>query len=428
MANRNIASTASPFNDDLMDAVRAHFLHVDRDPVAGPRIYFENGGGSLTLSSVVECSAEVMAFPDSPGRINPTAQHLAGLIGQAGRDIRTFFGAGDGQVISAATGTELIFRLVRTALQSTAAGSVMSSTLEHPCSFDAAQIWAEREGRDWIEVPLDPATANVAAAAYAERVRPDTVVATVIHTSHVTGMRADVAAIAAAIRAVAPDCFIICDGIQHAPHGPVDVAALGVDAYVFAPYKAMSRHGAAYAWISQRLALVPHDKLIGKDADHWDLGQRDPAVLAAQSEVHGYLCWLGGHFTNSGDGRARVVAAMNAVNRHEAHLIDLLINGAGGLAGLKDLPGVTIIGGTRLQDREGAVSFTVDGRVSADLVAALRERAIRVHDRVDDAYSGHILRAFGLPDCVRVSFCHYNTAAEVEALLRVLPDLLDGAA
>jgi selenocysteine lyase/cysteine desulfurase len=425
MATNQDTATTSPFNDDLMDAVRARFLHVDRDPIAGERIYFENGGGSLTLASVIERSAELMAYPDSASRRNPTAGKLAGVIAQAGRDIRCFFGAGeDGQIIAAATGTDLIFRLVRTALQATKSGSVLSSALEHPCSYDAAQMWAERQGRNWIEVPLDPATANVSADAYARLVRPDTAVATVIHTSHVTGMRVDVAAVAGAIRATAPDCFIICDGIQHAPHGSVDVAALDVDAYVFAPYKAMSRHGSAYAWLSPRLARIPHDKLRGRDADNWDLGQRDPAVLAAQSEVHGYLCWLGGHFTNSSDQRARVVAAMNAANRHELHLIDLLINGRDGLPGLTDLAGVSIIGGTGLASREGAVSFTVEGRVSADVVADLGRRAIRVHDRRDDPFSGHILQAFALPDCVRVSFCHYNTTDEVAALLHALPDML----
>lgn len=38
----------------LMDAVRDRFAHVDACPFSGPRAFFENAGGALTLKSVVE--------------------------------------------------------------------------------------------------------------------------------------------------------------------------------------------------------------------------------------------------------------------------------------------------------------------------------------------------------------------------------------
>ena len=61
-------------------------------------------------------------------------------------------------------------------------------------------------------------------------------------------MGMDVAAISKAIRAVAPDCFIIVDGIQHAAHGQIDIASYDVDGYVISPYKMFSRHGYGLAW------------------------------------------------------------------------------------------------------------------------------------------------------------------------------------
>ena len=41
----------------LLDAIRARFAHVDSCPFTGPRIFFENAGGALTLSAVAETSA-----------------------------------------------------------------------------------------------------------------------------------------------------------------------------------------------------------------------------------------------------------------------------------------------------------------------------------------------------------------------------------
>jgi cysteine desulfurase / selenocysteine lyase len=74
-------------------------------------------------------------------------------------------------------------------------------------------------------------------------VTPETRVATILHTSPVMGMALDVAAVSAAIRKVAADCFIIVDGIQHAAHGRIDIASYDVDGYFVSPYKMFSRHG-----------------------------------------------------------------------------------------------------------------------------------------------------------------------------------------
>jgi len=49
-------------------------------------------------------------------------------------------------------------------------------------------------------------------------------------------------------------------------------------------------------------------------------------------------------------------------------------------------------------------------------------RGIRVHARISDAYSGRILAALGIEDCLRVSLCHYNSPAEVKSFLAVLAE------
>jgi len=228
----------------LMEAVRARFSHVERCPFTGPRIFFENAGGALTLTQVVARSAEFAAIPDNQGRDNPASAALMQVI-EAGRaDMRRFLNAPGGRVLVGESGTELLFRLIRTAcIGQGGPGRVVGSTLEHPASRSAAAHWAGVAGLEHVLVAHDDANGTVGPGAYAPALDPGTRVATIIHASPVTGMGVDIAAVAAEIRARAPDCLIVVDGIQHAAHGPIDVAAAGIDGYVLSPYKAFSRHG-----------------------------------------------------------------------------------------------------------------------------------------------------------------------------------------
>lgn len=414
------------FPSGLMDEVRARFYHADHCPVTNRRrIFFENGGGSLKLRQALAANAEIAALPDQEGRNNPASQHLSAVINRGRDDLALFFGADDGQVISGETGTGLIYALVRAVALSAAPGPVMSSNLEHPASFDAARQWAGRTSRPWLEVRLDPYRASVSAEDYAEKITPDTRIATVIHTSQLTGFRLDLAAISAAIRAVAPDCYIIVDGIQHAPHGAVAVRDYGVDAYVFSPYKAYSRLAVGFAWLGPRMVQVPHEHMLGKSAEVWELGSRDPGIYAAHSAVVDYFCWLGANFVqNKNAGRPALLAAgAAAMAAHEHALLQLLLSGNNEAAGLSRIEGVTVIGPPELDAREGLVSFNLRGISSPQLVARLDDYGIRVHARTNDAYSGHILSALSLPDCLRVSLCHYNTPDEVLVFLKALAEI-----
>ncbi|MEP3423335.1 aminotransferase class V-fold PLP-dependent enzyme, partial [Ascidiaceihabitans sp.] len=61
---------------------------------------------------------------------------------------------------------------------------------------------------------------------------------------------------------------------------------------------------------------------------------------------------------------------------------------------------------------------------TADVVAKLGERGVRVHIRKADHYSGNVLNPLGLPSCVRVSMCHYNTEEEVAQFLEAMRDIV----
>jgi cysteine desulfurase/selenocysteine lyase len=413
----------SAITPDLLDNIRSQFAQIDSCPVQGQRVFFENAGGALTLNSVVDCSKTYAAIPDNQGRDNPGSHELVRVINQAKADLRVFMNAPDGQFFVGESGTELIFRLVMNACLGTASdGIVLGSTVEHPATRSACHRWAAISGKTHKLIAHDDARGLVSAEDYAKAVTPDTRVATILHTSPVTGMGMDVEAISKAIRAVAPDCFIIVDGIQHAAHGLMDIAAYDIDGYVISPYKMFSRHGYGLAWISDRLTHLPHDSLVDGPAENWELGTRDTGSYATMLEVMNYLDWLGGQVAPDAKGRDRFVAAGKAIHAHEKTLTDAMIHGTGNLDGLAEMEKVHIIGGVDNPAREGLVSLYVDGLSSVDVVAKLNAQGIRTHLRKADHYSGNILNPLGLDGCVRVSMCHYNSTHEVAQFLAAMKE------
>lgn len=412
-------------NSELTQAIRAKFAHVDNCPFQGPRIFFENAGGALTLNAVVETSALFAAIPDNQGRDNPASHALVAKIKQAKADMAVFFNAPEGQFFVGESGTELTFRLIRTAAMGTPDGAVIGSSVEHPATRSAAQHWAGMAGKPYINVPHDDVTGQVTPAAYAALMTPDVRVATILHTSPVTGIANDVAGITAVIRAVAPDAFVFVDGIQHASHGRIDIARYDIDGYVISPYKLFSRHGYGIAWASDRLSALPIETLQGGPAGNWEMGTRDTGSYATFSDVVRYFEWLGQQVSDETDPRAQIEAAGAAIHDHEKQLTDAMLFGTGNLAGLADLPDVTILGGTDNPNREGLVCFALKSVPAAEIVEQLNAQGIRTHLRKADHYSGNILTPLGLDAAVRVSLCHYNTLDEVRAFLTAIKDIAE---
>lgn len=412
--------------DTLLAEVRARFAHVESCPFEGPRIFFENAGGALTLNSVVETSARFAAIPDNQGRANPASAALVEIIARGKADAMDFFGARNGQVFVGESGTELLFRVIRAACLAHRGsdGAVIGSTIEHPASRSAAMRWAEIAGLDHVSVPHDDARGCVTPEHYAAHMREDVKVATILHTSPVTGIGMDLAGIVATIRSVAPECFIVVDGIQHAAHGAPGIGDVEIDAYVVSPYKMFSRHGYGLTWISERLAAVEHDRLLEGPEGNWELGTRDTGAYATFSDVVAYLDWLGSEAGGGANRRERLDSAARAIAAQEHALCQQMLHGAGNLRGLADMPGVMVLGGMDNPHREGLVSFTLEGREAAEIVEALRQRGIRTHTRKADHYSGSVLRPLGLESCVRVSLCHYNSPEEVARFLAAMEEII----
>ncbi|MBT5581477.1 MAG: nitrogen fixation protein NifS, partial [Acidimicrobiaceae bacterium] len=136
----------SNFEPALLQTVRDRFHHVDACPFQGPRAFFENAGGSLTLKACVERTAELMAIPDNQGRTNVASAAMMEIIEQGRADMMLLLGASSGEAFIGETGTELLGRLIRNAMFASDGSKVIGSHLEHPATYSPCRRWAPIAG------------------------------------------------------------------------------------------------------------------------------------------------------------------------------------------------------------------------------------------------------------------------------------------
>jgi cysteine desulfurase/selenocysteine lyase len=88
------------------------------------------------------------------------------------------------------------------------------------------------------------------------------------------------------------------------------------------------------------------------------------------------------------------------------------------LAGLAALPGVTIYGSRRAEDKGAAVAFNVEGIHPHDGAALLDQLGIAV--RAGHHCAQPLMRRLGIAGTLRASFSVYTTPADIDRLVEAL--------
>ncbi len=415
------------FSDALMAQIKARFHQVDHDMTGRERLFFDNAGGSFRLRSALEQFARVDAVPDNPERIHATALFLQQVQAKGTQDLRTVLNAQGGSVYAALTASGAMFDMVRAVAENVPGTNMVTTVLEHPSSFDAMSLYAQRTGRALRVAPSNPVTGGVDVDAIVALVDADTTLLSVIYASNISGAKLDIAQIVQRARAIQPDLYIVVDAVQHAPHGLIDLHKTPVDGINIAPYKFFGCRGSGMAWVSDRAALLPHHKLAGKKPDFWDLGSAAPWQFAVMTEIVDYVCWLGGQFTAETDRRALFATGIGRIELHERALLARLLNGSDAAGGLRHLPGVQVfLDYEDLTRRDLILAIGIEGLEFAQAVREYEQRGVIVYERVATSlYSKRMLDSFGLAGAVRVSPLHCHGVADIDRFLRVTRDMAE---
>jgi cysteine desulfurase family protein (TIGR01976 family) len=193
------------------------------------------------------------------------------------------------------------------------------------------------------------------------------------------------------------------DAVHYAPHGPIDVAGLGVDVLLCSPYKFFGPHlGVAFgreellgSWRPYKVRPAP-DEPVGRRFETGTLAHELLAGFVAAVEYVEELGWA-------------------AIQEHERSL------GQRFLDGLPET--VTLFGPGTMDGRVPTFAFRVDGVSPRATAEVLAERGIAVWDGDYYAVEGMQRLALQPEGAVRAGFVHYNTTAEVDRLLEALTTL-----
>jgi cysteine desulfurase / selenocysteine lyase len=415
------------FSDALMRVVKEKFHYVDTDFTGRKRLYFDNAG---RLKKAVERFAEVDSTPDNAERMHEISRELQAIQKRGVEDARLILNASDGTIYASLTASGAMFQLVEAIAGAVPGTNLVTTVLEHPCSFDAMTLYSEKLGKELRVARSNQVTGGVDVEEIISLIDSETCLLSVIYASNITGAKLDLERIVRDARAIKPDLYIVVDAVQHAPHGVIDLKKTPVDAINFAPYKFFGCRGSGISWLSPRAAKLPHHKLAAKPTDFWDLGSAAPAQFAVVSEIVDYVCWLGGQVEPSSNRRMQFVTGMKAIGLHERALLTRILNGTEELRGLRMLPRVQVlVDHSDLTRRDLILALAFEDIAEVDAVREYERRGVIVYERVSTSlYSKRMLDSFGLRGAVRISPLHCNSPEDIDAFLRITADIAETAA
>lgn len=415
------------FDAALTAELKDKFFMEDADPDYGKRLFFDNSGGSLRLKKAVEIKTELERFPDCPERDHNRGLDLKAYVVNGTKDILDImFNAKEGALMSELTASQCMFQIVDIIMDNVKGSNAVVSVLEHPSAFDAMQYHCEKHGVELRVAQANKDTGRIEPEEISRLVDENTCLLSIMSASNISGSVMDMEGIVNAARAIKPDIYIISDAVQHAPHMIMDVDRLKIDAMNFAPYKFYSVRGCGYAYVSDRVANMPHHKLIAKDAKEFALGTPAPGNFAAAMAVIDYVCWLGSKFIDSSDRKTLYTEGMRRLHLQERALLYRLLEGTDEVPGLRHIKGVVVSADpVSVEGRDLIAGIRIEGMDVVELARKYQMRGITTAPRAANSiYSKRIVEALGANEgLVRVSPMHCHGPEDIDLFLKVTAEL-----
>jgi cysteine desulfurase family protein (TIGR01976 family) len=379
-----------------VEAVRARF-----SALGSPLAFFDGPGGTQVPDSVIDAVARYFReFNANVGGEYETSRRTDALIAQARLTAAEFLGCAPEETMFGANMTTLNFALTRTTARTWREGdAVLVTQLDHDGNVSP---WLELAHDMQLDVRVveikDDTTVDLddLARKLDERVR---VVAFPV-ASNAVGTLTDVRRIAELAHEAGALAW--ADAVHYGPHGPIDVADLGVDVLICSPYKFFGPHlGLAYGRAELLESWRPYKV---RPAANEPLGHRFETGTLPHELLAGFVAAV--EYIES--------IGWDAIRAHEHALGERFLAGLPESFALHGLP--------TMEGRVATFAITHAERPPREVAGRLGDRGIAVW--WGDYYAVEVMKRLGLPDgAVRAGIVHYNTAGEVDRLLEALDEV-----
>lgn len=408
-------------------AVRQQFPALQELFDGRPGIFFDNPGGTQVPQRVINAISDYLVRSNANTHgVFATSVRSDIVIDHARQAAADLLGADTDEIVFGNNMTSLAFALSRTLVPELKAGDeVLVTRLDHDANVSPWLRLAEDTGAEirWADIDTESCTLDM--AHLQASITPRTKLVAVGYASNASGTINDVKTIVGWAKTVGAYTFI--DAVQYAPHGLIDVKALGCDFLACSAYKFFGPHvGILYGKREHLQRLRAYrvrpagEQLPGK----WETGTKNHEGLAGVGAAIDYLADLGvryGKAAANASRREKLQATWQVLEPYERYLSETLLDG------LQAIPGVRIYGITQrtdLQHRVATVSLRKEGTTPQQLATALAAQnifawegnfyALSISERLGVEQSGGFLR---------LGLAHYNTVEEISRCLHVLERL-----
>jgi cysteine desulfurase family protein (TIGR01976 family) len=406
-----------------LDWIRSQFPALSLEVAGSPAVFLDAPGGTQVPQQVVSAVSDALvnANANTHGAFL-TSQRTDRIIAAAHRAAADFLGCDPDEAVFGPNMTSLTFALSRSMGRELKPGDeIVLTYLDHDANFapwkaleeTGAVIRVAGFRREDCTLDIDQLLGLI---------NRKTKIVAVGYASNSVGSINDVARIAAAAKAVNAWSFI--DAVHFAPHGPMDVRAIGCDFLACSAYKFFGPHqGILYGRRELLESLRPYKVRPANEQTpwRWETGTQNHEAMAGVVAAVDYLAALGERLGETGARRRQLQTAMRATNAYERRLSEKLIGG------LLDIPAVEFFGireTERFAQRTPTVSIRVQGLSARHVAERLGKRGFFVWD--GNYYALNLSERLGVESSggmIRIGCAHYNTLAELDRLLEAIETL-----
>jgi cysteine desulfurase family protein (TIGR01976 family) len=415
-----------------LSPVRAQFPALSLRDAGRPPVFFDGPGGTQVPQRVIDAVSRYLACTNANhGGAFRASRESDAVLAAAHESMGDFLNARSArEIVMGPNMTSLTFQFSRSIGRDLAAGDeILITRLDHDANRAPWQALAEK-GAVIREVDFNPSDCTLRMEELAGLLNPRTRLVAVGYASNCVGTINPIPEIAG--MAHSAGAWLWVDAVHYAPHGPIDVQALGCDFLVCSAYKFFGPH-AGVVWGREDLLEKLHAYKVrpagNRPPDKFETGTQNHEAQAGIGAAVEYLAEIGekfgAPFAEDFPGfqgrRRKLKQAMAAIQWYEKHLFEYFV------AGLLAVPGLTFYGiqdPARFHQRTPTAAFTLAGRTPQSVAEGLSRKGIYVW--AGNFYAVAVTERLGLEKTggmVRAGLAHYNTREEVDTFLQCLKAL-----
>ena len=405
-----------------LDTIRRAFPALHQVVNDERLIYFDNAATTHKPQAVIDRLVKFYQQDNANIHrgVHTLAQRATDQYERARQTVANFIGSQSASEISFTSGTTASLNHLARGLvepQLKAGDQIMVTALEHHSNLVPWQEVAKRTGAELIYAPLDPLTGKVDLARLANETDTRRLKAIAIqHVSNVLGVEQPIKAITDWAHQQArnslpnqQDILVIVDGAQAVAHQPVNVQALGVDAYCFSGHKLYAPTGIGVCYLQAKHHDRTQPTQFGGEMIHlvgdyqsnykqapWKFEAGTPPIAQAIALAEAI------EFLTQFDWQTLQV--------HEKNLTHQLVQG------LQSISGITLLHPPQQADYHGIVSYNIEGVHPHDAATGYDQEGIAI--RAGHHCAQPLMRYLNVTATLRASLSLYNTQAEVEQFLQ----------